>query len=258
MISLKQRLQNGELVLGIMVSEVRNPNIAYMLAQAGFDFVVIDNEHGSYSVETISNMIAAARGANLPVIVRIAEVRRETVLKPLDAGATGLLVPMIDTPEQATQLVQYAKYPPQGIRGAALRRPHSLYARVDATEHLAQANRDTFIAVQVESREGVENAESIAAVEGVDCVFVGPFDLSVSLGFPGQLDHPEEVAAIDRVIEACQSQGKIAGTLMLDAAMLRSWISKGMRFVMCGSDISLLADAARVAVAELRASVGRT
>jgi 2-keto-3-deoxy-L-rhamnonate aldolase RhmA len=256
MTSFKQRLQNGELALGIMVSEVRNPNVAYMLAQAGFDFFIVDNEHGSYSAETVANMIAVARGAGLPVIVRIAEVGRESILKPLDAGAAGLLVPMVDTPEQAAQVVEYAKYPPQGVRGAALRRAHSLYARVDAAAYLEQANRDTFIAVQVETQLGIANVEAIARVEGVDCVFVGPFDLSVSLGFPGQLNRPEQIAASDQVVRACQSQGKISGTLMFDAAMLREWIEKGMRFVVYSSDISLLADAAGKAVADLKSIVG--
>lgn len=257
MTSLKQRLENGELLVGIMISEVRNPNVAYMLAQAGFDFLIIDNEHGAYSAETVSDLIAAARGASLPVVVRIAEVRRETVLKPLDSGADGLLAPMIDTPEQAAQLVQFAKFPPQGMRGAALRRPHSRYARVDAAEYLAKANRDSFVAVQVESRQGVDNVDAIAAVDGIDCVFVGPFDLSVNLGFPGQLDHPEEVAAMKRVIQACKTQGKISGTLIFDAEVLRNWISEGMRFVVYGSDISLLADAARFAVADFRSNVGK-
>jgi 2-keto-3-deoxy-L-rhamnonate aldolase RhmA len=256
MSSLKQRLRRGELVVGTIISELRNPNVAYMLAQCGFDFFIVDGEHGAYSWETISDMIAAARGAGIEVIVRIPEIRRETILKPLDSGATGLLVPQVNTPQEAKSVVEHAKYPPQGKRGAALRRAHNRYARVDAASYLEQANQETFIAVQAESREAIANLDAIAAVEGIDCLFAGPFDLSVSLGFPGQVNHPEEVAAIDRMLSACRQSSKYGGILLFDKATLTSWIAKGMRFVVYGSDISLLADAAVKTVEELKGSTG--
>jgi 2-dehydro-3-deoxyglucarate aldolase/4-hydroxy-2-oxoheptanedioate aldolase len=253
--TFKQRLEHGALAVGTMVSEVRSPNVPHLLARCGFDFFIIDNEHGSYNDETVSDMIAGARGAGIPVIVRIPEIRRATILKPLDAGATGLLVPMVDTVDEAREVVRHAKYPPQGQRGAALRRPHSLYGRHNAAEYLSQANRDTFVAVQAESRRAIENVDAIAAVDGVDCVFAGPFDLSVDLGVPGQIDHPDETAAVERMIEGCRRQGKAPGTLMFDAAMLEPWIHKGMRFVVYSGDMAMLADAAARAVTQLKSCV---
>jgi hypothetical protein len=119
--------------------------------------------------------------------VRIPEIRRETILKPLDSGAAGLLVPQVNTAEQAKEVIQYAKYPTAGNRGVALRRAANMYARLDAAAYLQKANEDTFIAVQAESEQAIENIDAITAVDGVDCVFVGPFDLSVSLGIPGQV-----------------------------------------------------------------------
>jgi 2-keto-3-deoxy-L-rhamnonate aldolase RhmA len=257
MSTLKERLQKGELVLGTFISEVRNPNIAHLLALAGFDFFIIDNEHGSYSDETIANMIAGARGARITVLVRVPEISRAHVLKPLDAGAAGILVPMVDTPEQAADVVRLAKYPPQGARGAALRRPHSRYGRVDAATYLAEANRDTFVGVQAETRRAIDNAEAIAAVEGVDCVFAGPFDLSIDLGIPGQTDNPEEVAAIETMVTACLRRGKAAGTLMFDPGTLGAWIDKGIRFAAYSSDVNMLADAAVNALAELKARTSK-
>ncbi|MFB3903901.1 MAG: HpcH/HpaI aldolase/citrate lyase family protein [Acidobacteriota bacterium] len=254
MASIKERLKQGELVIGTFISEVRNPNVAYMLAQAGFDFFVLDNEHGSFSVETVSDMVAAARGSGLEVIVRIPEIRRESILKPLDSGAAGLLVPQVNTPEQACELVWHAKYPPMGNRGAALRRAHSLYGRPNAAEYLAKANDETLLVVQAESREAIRNADRIAAVEGIDCVFCGPFDLSVSLGIPGQLAHPMEVEAIETMLAACRKAGKAAGILLFDPAALKPWIEKGIRFACYSSDINMLADAAMKAVEELRRS----
>ena len=117
--SFKQRLRDGDLLVGTLISEIRNPNVMYMLAQSGFDFVIIDCEHGAYSPETVSDLIAAARGAGVPAIVRICEIRRETILKPLDSGAAGLLVPQVNTVEQAREVVFHAKYPAEGNRGVA-------------------------------------------------------------------------------------------------------------------------------------------
>jgi 2-keto-3-deoxy-L-rhamnonate aldolase RhmA len=255
MTTIRQRLQSGELVLGTILSEVRNPNVAHLLSQAGFEFFIIDNEHGAYSSETVCNMVAAARGAGIDAIVRIPEIRREAILKPLDAGAAGLLVPQVNTPEQAAEVVRHAKYPPWGQRGAALRRAHSRYGRVDAAAYLEQANRDTLIVVQAESRQAIENIDAIASIDGIDCVFAGPFDLSVDLGIPGQVTHADEVAAIDAMMAGCRRHGKAAGILMFDAAMLHPWIDKGMRFVAYSSDVTLLADAAAKAVADLKDGV---
>jgi len=255
MTNLKKTLKEGGLVIGTFISEVRNPNVAYMLAQCGYDYFIIDNEHGSYSPETVSNMIAAARGAGISVIVRIPEIRRETILKPLDSGAAGILVPQVNTADQAGEIIVHAKYPPVGDRGAVLRRAHSRYGRVNAAEYLKQANEDTFIAVQAETPKAIENLEEIVAVPGIDCIFVGPFDLSVGLGIPGQLTHPREVEAIDRVIEVCQKHNMITGILMYDTAILKPWVEKGMRFVAYSCDISMLADAAAKGVAELRSVV---
>ena len=255
MYHIKKRLLNGELVLGTIISEIRNPNIAYMLAQCGFEFFIIDNEHGSYNVETISNMVAAARGAGISVIIRIPEITRENILKPLDSGAAGLLVPMVNTVQEAKELVRHAKYPPMGNRGAALRRPHNRYAKVNAVEYLKQANDNTFIAVQAETTTSIENINEIACVEGVDCIFVGPFDLSISLGIPGQINHPLEKEAIEKIASACRKHNKIAGILMFDQELLQQWIDKDFRFAVYSSDITMLADAASAAVKELKNTV---
>lgn len=253
--NLKSKLKNGGLAVGTMISEIRNPNLAYMLTQCGFDFFIIDNEHGSYGPETISSMIAAARGAGILTIVRIPEIRRETILKPLDCGAAGLLVPQVNTAQQAQEIMTHAKYPPMGNRGVALSRAHSLYGRPKADEYLAQTNEATFIAVQAETPEAIRNLESIATTPGVDAIFVGPSDLSVSLGIPGQMSHPDEVAAITRVVDVCRKHGIIPGIHMSNLEMMKDWIEKGMRFVSFSSDVDLLARAAAESLARLKKAV---
>ena len=252
MSELKAKLKNGGLVIGTMISEIRNPNLVYMLAQCGFDFFIIDNEHGAYSPETISNMIAAARGAGISVVVRIPEIRREAIMKPLDSGAAGLLVPMVNTADQAKEIMRYAKYPPMGERGVALSRAHSSYGRPNAAEYLDQANQTTFIAVQAESPQAIENLESIASTPGVDAIFVGPADLSVGMGIPGQITHPKEVEAIETVLAICQKHAVVPGIHMSKRETLKDWIRRGMRFVTYSSDVDLLARAAQESLAHLR------
>jgi 2-keto-3-deoxy-L-rhamnonate aldolase RhmA len=249
---LKLKLKNGELMVGTMISEIRNPNLAYMLARCGFDFFIIDNEHGSYSPETISDIIAAARGAGVSTVVRIPEIRRETILKPLDCGAAGLLVPQVNTAHQAKEIMTHAKYPPFGNRGVALSRPHSLYGRPEADKYLLQANEATFISVQAESPEAIGNLESIATTPGVDAIFVGPSDLSVNLGIPGKISHPDEVEAINKVVDVCQKHKIIPGIHMSNLDMLKAWIEKGMRFVSFSSDVDLLARAAADSLTQLK------
>ena len=249
---LKAKLKNDGLVIGTMISEIRNPNLAYMLARCGYDYLIIDSEHGAFSPETVSNMIAAAEGAGISVVVRIPEIRRETIMKPLDSGAAGLLVPMVNTAEQAQEIINYAKYPPMGNRGAALSRAHSLYTRPDAAEYLKKANKATFIAVQAESPEAIENLESIASTPGIDSIFVGPFDLSIGMGIPGQTNHPREVEAIAKVIDVCRRRRIVPGIHMADAGRLKEWIDRGMRFVSFSSDVDLLVKAGQESLVKLR------
>ena len=141
---------------------------------------------------------------------------------------------------------------PAGNRGVGLRRAHSLYGKVNAPDYLLQANEDTLIAVQAESTTAIENLEEIIAVPGIDAVFVGPFDLSVSLGIAGETSHPREIEAIEQIVEVCKAHNTIAGILIFDLDALKPWVEKGMRLIAYSSDISMLADAAAEAVATLK------
>ncbi len=258
MFEVKKKMAQGELLIGTMISEVRNPNIAYMLAQNGYNFMIIDNEHGAYNPETVSNLIAAARGAGIAPIVRIPEIRRETILKPLDSGAAGLMIPQVNNAGQAQEVIFHAKYPPAGNRGAALRRAHSLYRKVSAAEYMKQANEETIIAVQAETPESIQNLEAIVSVPGIDVVFVGPFDLSISLGFPGEVNHPRQIEVIERVVEVCRKHKRTAGIHLFDVPSIKAWIEKGMRFISYSNDVSFLSDAAAAGITELRKSLGKS
>lgn len=252
MTSIKTKLKRGNPVFGTFVSEIRNPNLAYILAECGLDYFILDNEHGSYNPESVVNMVAAARGAGIAVVVRVPEIRREPILKALDAGAAGILVPMVDTAEDARQVVQFAKYPPEGRRGAALCRPHNRYRPVAAAEYLQQANAETFIAVQAETARAVANLPDIVAVEGIDAVFVGPLDLSIDLGIPGQTDHPKETAAIEKVIAVCTAAGVAPGLLCFEPDALKDWVARGIRFAVYSADVTLMMSSLVAALAQIK------
>ena len=241
MISLKQRLRNGEQVLGTMVATFASPDIGKILKGCGFDFFIIDCEHGSFTTREVANIIAVARGAQISALVRIPEMRREHALKFMEMGASGLLLPNTETAEQARMLVDCAKYAPLGHRGVSLSRPHTDFARVSGAEYMPRANDETLLMCQIESRRGVENIEAILAVEGIDVGFIGPNDMTQDYGILGRFDDPQIVAAFERIIAAARATGKWSGVHFGSAAPLAPWLSRGMQINMCGSDNGLLA-----------------
>ena len=251
MASLKERLRNGEQVLGTMVTTFASPDIAKILQVCGFDFLIVDCEHGSFTTREVANIIAVARGIGMPALVRIPEMRREHALKFMEMGASGLLLPNTESAEQAKMLVDCTKYAPLGHRGVSLSRPHTDFKKVSGATYMPEANDDTILMCQIESRKGVENVEEIIAVEGIDVAFIGPNDMSQDYGILGHFEHPEIVAAFEKIIAAAQANGKWAGAHFGGAAPLKPWLKKGMQINMWNSDNGLLALGA-AAITELR------
>lgn len=251
MTPLKQRLRNGEQVLGTMVTTFASVDISKILQNCGFDFFIVDCEHGAFTTREVANIIAVARGIGMPALVRIPEMRREHALKFMEMGASGLLLPNTETAEQAKMLVDCTKYAPLGHRGVSLSRPHTDFKKVSGASYMPQANDETILMCQIESRKGVENVEQIIAVEGIDVAFIGPNDMSQDYGILGQFDHPEIVAAFEKIIAAAAANGKWAGAHFGSAAPLKPWLSRGMQINMWNSDNGLLALGAS-AIGELR------
>ena len=249
---MKKLFDNDGVALGMILSGVSNPSAATMIATAGMDYFILDMEHGTFDWSDMAAMIGAARGAGIHPIVRIPEIRRETVLKPLDAGAAGLLVPMVDTVDQAEEIVRHAKYAPQGQRGTALRRAHSNYGKNPPVEYMARANEETTIAIQLETREAVKNAEALAAVPGIDALFVGPFDLSVDMGLTGQATHPQMREVYRTVLAAAKASGKVAGIHLFESGLAKSLIDEGYQMVSVSSDVDIIVDQTAANVAALR------
>jgi 4-hydroxy-2-oxoheptanedioate aldolase len=239
----KASLKRGEKLIGLWLS-LAGPYSAEVCATAGFHWLLIDNEHAPNDVRsTLAQLQAVAAYPSHP-IVRAVTGDPATIKQLLDIGAQTLLVPMVDTPEQAASLVRAMRYPPQGIRGvgAAVARASRWGVRRD---YLETANDETCLLIQVESVTALSNLKELCAVEGVDGVFIGPADLSASMGHRGRPNHPEVQNAIEAAIKSIVASGKAAGTLTGDPALARRYLELGATFVAVGIDLTLLAQSTR-------------
>jgi 2-keto-3-deoxy-L-rhamnonate aldolase RhmA len=250
---LRARLAEGHTVVGTMLVELRQPAVLTMLANAGLDFVLIDNEHGPFSIETIAELSRAAREAGVTPIVRVPELTYAHVTQPLDAGAQGIMLPRVTEPGQIQLCVACMKYLPEGRRGAVLARGHTRFKAGPLADTLAAMNRETFLIVQIETAEAVARLAELLAVPGVDAALIGPTDLSIALGVAGQMDHPKLVAAIEQTLAACATHGVVPAIHTNDVAMTAAWARRGMRLVSISSEVGLLMAGVRSAVTAIRA-----
>ena len=225
---------------GSMLSEVCFPNIAMMYKNAGLDFTIIDCEHGAFDYSQVAATVTAFRLSGVRAIVRIPEIRREPVTKYLVMGADGLLAPMVKDSADAARLVGFGKYPPVGNRGLSINRAHSRYSPGDLDAYLAAANRRVKIYAQIELCSALEDAENIAALDGIDGLFVGPTDLSMALGVFNKLDSPVLLDACRRVAEAAAKSGKVSGIITGNMGLISACRGFGMSIFCMGSETRLL------------------
>lgn len=235
-----EKLRQGKAISGTMVRLVTSPLVGVMARVAGLDFIMLDAEHGPYSYETMWNMAAPSAAAGLDVFVRVPELSKGTVSRALDCGCAGVMVPMTETPEMARAFAGWAKYPPLGVRGLSSNGPHTGCRRwPNVAAGMAEANRMTLAIAQIETALAIRNIDAIAATPGIDVLLIGPNDLALSLGKPGDLNSPEQVAAIRAVAEAARRHGKVFG-MHAPADYMEKWIPEGLRFVMNGIDMTFL------------------
>ena len=250
---MKKALKAGQAVFGPMVSEIRSPGLAILFAQAGFDFFFIDMEHSCFSIETVSNMLLAARAADIPVIVRPpTRESAEYLSRPLDTGASGLLIPQVKTRQDVENVVKWCRYQPVGERGMALSRQHTFFQGGNALETMRRLNEEILIAIQIEHRDAIENISELLSVPGIDVAFVGPSDLAASLGKPGQTDDPAVEDAIRKVIEFAGEKNIIPGIYTGSVEKAKFWIDQGMRMIGFCTDIKLILQVCKNAVKDLK------
>jgi 2-dehydro-3-deoxyglucarate aldolase len=244
--SFAGRLRRRELLLGTIVT-LPAPAVAEVLSAGGLDWLFVDTEHAALDVLAAQGLLQAAR---VPCIVRVPDGGEATLKKALDTGAAGVVVPMVNTAQAAKSIVSFCKYPPRGVRGVGLVRAQGY--GFDFQRYVAGANEETVVVVQCEHIAAVEAIDAIVAVDGVDAVFVGPYDLSGSMGRLGEVEHPDVLAAIARVAEACRRASKALGIYVGSAAKAKPFIAQGYTLVAVGMDTIHLGEAARSIAGALR------
>jgi len=237
---LKNRLLDGGTSFGLFAFEFFSPGLAQIAQAAGAEFLLLDMEHSGAGIETIKQQLACCRGLEIAPMVRVPANQYHFVARVLDMGALGVMVPMVETAEQAREIVKWTRYPPLGRRGAVLGGAHDDYSGGDAREKLAAANERCLVMLQIETDIGLDNVEAIAAVEGVDAIYIGFLDLSNFLGVPGEVQDPRYLAAVARIAAAAQRHGRVLGTLAPGVAFAREYLAKGFRMICFGTDAGLM------------------
>ena len=237
---LKKKLASGATTSGVFISDTRDVFVVRLAANAGLDFILLDMEHGPIGLETASTLCQFARALGITPLVRVPGATYEVICPLLDAGAQGLVFPRMKTADDVRQAVECCLYPPQGRRGAVLAKGHSDYRPVNLASFLAESNEQIMILPQVELVEALECLDDFLDVPGISGVVVGPGDLSSSMGIPGDVEHPEEVAAIERVIEGCKKRNLARGIAIMPFERLTRWRDKGMNMLLAGSETHAL------------------
>src|SRR5215472_14197663 len=249
----RERLSRGETVFGCGLQCYRSAEIPRAFAAAGFDYVFIDMEHGSFDLETVQHMIRSSNDAGVTPIVRVAELLYSLVARLLDSGAQGIILPRVEDPRLLEEALSWMRFPPVGKRGYGVNPTMISYEPRSFNEIIEHQNRETLVVVQFETAKAIEHADELLSLKGVDVAMVGPADLSIALGVPGQLDHPSMVKTIDALIEKCEKYKVHPGIQTRSVAMSKFWAERGMRFVGTAAEHVLLLEKARETVATLRA-----
>lgn len=231
--ALKERLHRGDAVIGTLLP-IPSPEVAEIVGLAGYDCIFLDTEHGPLTTETVQNMVRACRTVDVVPLARVPENNPKVILRALDSGCLGVMVPQVETPEQAAAAVAATKYAPQGIRSLAGGTAAAQWGTVPLSEFVAASNAATITVLQVETRHGLEAVEEIARIPGIDVLFIGPSDLSVSLGHPGEMGHPDVQAAFRRIIQTSRKAGVPVGMLALTPDEVRTYRALGVTLFLDG------------------------
>jgi len=252
---LRERILAGETLFGLFL-DLGSPMSAEMASRAGYDWLVIDLEHGAATEADLLGLLHAVEAGGAAALVRPQSGERLRIGRALDMGARGIVVPRLNSADEAREAVTFLRYPPEGGRGVALR---ARGADLGAITHdrVGEVNRRIVGLVQIESTGALADANAIAAIDGVDVLFVGPADLSHSLGVPGRFTEPLYREALGRVIAACRAHGKAAGILLYDTAAVPAYLELGFTFVGIGADAALVADGAARALAAMRPTAAK-
>jgi len=250
-LSFLERLRRGDVVLGIFVY-LNSAGVVEVLGEAGFDFVIIDMEHGSFSFSEAEELVRAADSVGVTPIIRTPSSEEAYILRALECGARGVQVPHVDDAETARAVVEASHYYPEGRRGFSPYTRAGRYGALDPQIHIQSSNREVAVVIHIESAGGVRRLPEILGVGGIDVVFLGPYDLSQSLGIPGQVTSPQVKSTVEAAVAQARAYGAAAGTFIESAGHAIEWAQRGVQYLAYSVDAAILYRAAREAVSAIR------
>jgi 4-hydroxy-2-oxoheptanedioate aldolase len=249
--NLKEKMRRGDFCVGPFL-KAGSPEIVEVSGYAGFDFVLLDMEHGPLAYETIEHLVLAAERVDIAPVVRVEAITESAVMRPLDKGAAGILVPHVDSGEMARNVVRFSRFGPAGERGMDMYCRAAKYGHVPKKEYMQAANQNTSLILQIEGSEGLRNLDEILTVPGSDVIFVGPYDLSQSLGMPGEIDHPKVVQAIENIVVKVRESGRGVGIYADNVEAAKKWIGVGVQFIALSVDTAIYYQGCKRLVGALR------
>lgn len=238
--------------LGCAFAQFRSPEIPRILKASGFDWAFVDTEHGSFSLETVHDICRVSSLIDFCAVVRVSELHYSQVARALDCGAGGIMFPRVESAELLEQAVSWARFPPAGIRGFGLTNMAVNYKAASFSQMIEHFNENTLVVLQIETVRALEAREELLSVPGVDAVMVGPADLSISLGVPGEFEHPKMIDAMESIRETCVRRGVAPGTQTRSLSLAKIWRERGMLFLGCSSESAMLSEKAREITTALR------
>ena len=238
---LKKKLENKSNIIGPFM-KLPSPAVVEIAALAGFDFVIIDCEHGPLNMLEAENMIRAAHLSNMSAVIRVGENNPNMISRALDIGADAVQIPQISTKEDAINAVKSSKFSPLGERGVCKYVRAAGYSSMDKSEYFKYANENTLVIIHIEGLEGIENLDQILEVEGIDVIFIGPYDLSQSLGIPGDVNNIKVEEKMREVVNKASAKGKIVGTFVDDIDAANKWKSLGIQYMSYAVDVGIIYD----------------
>lgn len=240
--TVKKALREGRVQLGTGFWQLRSQDALRTLAAAGFDWVFIDTEHGNFDVETIQDLARIAVRTGISPIVRVAELQYSLVARALDCGAEGIIFPRVEDPALLEKAVSWTKFPPVGIRGCGMGAFNFDFEPVSIPQIIEHCNEHSMVVLQIETKRAFEACDELLSVPNIDTVLVGPVDLSISLGVPGEFDHPMLISTIEKIVDCCRRHGVAPGIHNRDLKMARFWRERGMLFLSCSNETTMLYD----------------
>lgn len=244
-------LRRGEVQYGCGFGTLRTGEFLRAIGAAGFTWCFVDGEHGAFSMETIADLCQAGAAAGVTPLVRVGELQYTLVARALDAGAGGVVFPRVEDPEVLARAISWTKFPPQGIRGYGLTAVNLDYQAVTIPQAIEHFNANQMVVMQIETAAAVERRDELLSVPGIDAVMVGPADLSISLGVPGEFQHPKMLEAMEKIRESCVKHGIIPGTQTRNPQLAKLWKERGMLLLGCSNDTAMLFERATQIIKEL-------